>query len=73
VAGVNLYGPCMHKLLLHFQKEIAAFVLAVEEGKRGFKETEMQDNAREPHWFSIYSHDYNSKSIEVSFSTPLSL
>ncbi|KAG2337865.1 hypothetical protein BDR05DRAFT_1004661 [Suillus weaverae] len=66
-------GPQMHELLARFQKEAAAFVLAVEESKMGFKETEMQENTRGPHWFSICGHDRNSKFVGVPVSMPLSL
>ncbi|KAG1828307.1 hypothetical protein DFJ58DRAFT_849112 [Suillus subalutaceus] len=66
-------GPHMHELLPRFQKEAAAFVLAVEESKMGFKETEMQENTRGPHWISICGHDRNSKSVGVPVSMPLSL
>ncbi|KAG1834973.1 hypothetical protein DFJ58DRAFT_847503 [Suillus subalutaceus] len=60
-------GPHMHELLPRFQKEAAAFVLAVEESKMGFKETEMQENTRGPHWISICGHDRNSKSVGGEF------
>lgn len=53
----------VQRVLPSFLKEVATFVQNIEQSKTGFKEAEMEANARGPHWFSIMGHDRNNKQV----------
>lgn len=56
-------GENTQKLLPAFEQQARAFVAAIEARRMGFTETQMAQNSRGPHWFSICGHDRNSKLV----------
>lgn len=61
-------GDDVQRLLPAVEEQAKVFVAAVEAGKTGFSEAEMEGNARGPHWFSICGHDRNCKSVSIYLS-----
>jgi hypothetical protein len=52
-------------LLEEFAKQAADLVAEVDEGGEGFNQADFKKNARGRHWYSIFGHDRNNKTVGV--------
>ena len=61
-------GTGIEALLGEFCGLAAKLVARVDADGTGFKDSDMNKNARGPHWFSIFGHDRNNKKVSSQIS-----
>jgi hypothetical protein len=67
---------CIHRfqkinqLLPSFVKEAEDLVRAIDSSSKGFTQTQMAENSRGSHWFSVFGYDRNNKKAWFFFLTP---